>query len=520
MHRCLEIQDIVLEVIERLAPPASERLYHPQKFSRELGALAAMSRTCRAFYEPCMDALWKVQNSLAGIVRCLPPAIPAGGCHKSAMTRFYTNAARIAYLRLPHSLWHSEYAPLLSRHVSLIQSHIGRWRDIFPKLQVLAIATICGDGVNFIWDTLFGPRLRGLILLSGLDIKSMGTVLSYASRRCSNLKSLESYRWSSSFNDSLDELEKVESFTYNRSGRLHESTVGCLAKLPHLRTINILAPYIASYMPTRQRYNNQFESLEHLTIPEIQDSDLQSMAVSSLLEQLTPGRLLHLYLHFDVDGRDISTFNHIFGVIGKNLCSLRTLSLLGWGPEATDQHETQEYDIDPLLRLQNLRTLSIRLVGMSSCFTDESIAKCGDAWPHLTELVFFQTPYYRMQAAGLTLGSLALFAQHFPRLVRLALELDATLPPRTTDPMTPNLNYLALDLSRSLIGGDCGEVAAHIARIYPKCSMRRVLAPMRFRKTTLHDDETKRWQEVVEQVEMFSKMGEDERRAAMREVWE
>ena len=68
-------------------------------------------------------------------------------------------------------------------------------------------------------------------------------------------------------------------------------------------------------------------------------------------------------------------------------------------------------------------------------------------------------------------------------------------------------NYIALDLSRSLIGEGCGAVAAHIAAIYPKCSMRGVLAPMRFRKTTLRDDEARRWQGVAERVEMFAKMG-------------
>ena len=78
MHRCLVVSDIVLEIVDDLSPPPGERLYHPQKFSMELRTLAVMARSCKIFYEPCMDALWKVNHSLEHITRCLPPSVPKG----------------------------------------------------------------------------------------------------------------------------------------------------------------------------------------------------------------------------------------------------------------------------------------------------------------------------------------------------------------------------------------------------------------------------------------------------------
>lgn len=82
MHYCLLISEIILEVVDALTPDAEERV-HPnvQKFSAEKATLAAMARTCKAFYEPSMNALWKVVVSLGCITQCLPLSVAPDKCN-------------------------------------------------------------------------------------------------------------------------------------------------------------------------------------------------------------------------------------------------------------------------------------------------------------------------------------------------------------------------------------------------------------------------------------------------------
>jgi hypothetical protein len=77
MHNALLIVDseVLHYIIEYLAEdtvrkPTASRAKDTRKAGRR--ALAALSRTCRAFSEPALDALWRRLHSLEPFLLCLP----------------------------------------------------------------------------------------------------------------------------------------------------------------------------------------------------------------------------------------------------------------------------------------------------------------------------------------------------------------------------------------------------------------------------------------------------------------
>jgi hypothetical protein len=59
MHPSLQIPEIVGLVVSGLDP--SDR-----------ADLAALARTSTIFHEPCLDALWRDQDTLMNLIRCTP----------------------------------------------------------------------------------------------------------------------------------------------------------------------------------------------------------------------------------------------------------------------------------------------------------------------------------------------------------------------------------------------------------------------------------------------------------------
>lgn len=62
MHRALHIPEVLQEVIYILSPQEEQErhLKLTSKISEKLADLASMARTCQCFYEPAMNALWRV----------------------------------------------------------------------------------------------------------------------------------------------------------------------------------------------------------------------------------------------------------------------------------------------------------------------------------------------------------------------------------------------------------------------------------------------------------------------------
>ncbi|KAG5643531.1 hypothetical protein DXG03_000723 [Asterophora parasitica] len=72
MHHCLTIQEIVANIIFEI----------PETFGPLDRTLAGLARTCRAFSEPALDALWCSQPNLFNLLKYLPAdSYEANGSH-------------------------------------------------------------------------------------------------------------------------------------------------------------------------------------------------------------------------------------------------------------------------------------------------------------------------------------------------------------------------------------------------------------------------------------------------------
>ncbi|GJE84044.1 hypothetical protein PsYK624_001190 [Phanerochaete sordida] len=61
MHPCLQISELQVHIFEYCKVDG-------------LRALAALARTCRAFYEPALDILWRELDNVSPLIKCLPNA--------------------------------------------------------------------------------------------------------------------------------------------------------------------------------------------------------------------------------------------------------------------------------------------------------------------------------------------------------------------------------------------------------------------------------------------------------------
>ena len=73
MHHALEIQEILSHIFSYCSPPVPS-LYLIAFHRKTAPDLAALARTCCAFKEPALDALWKELIDLSPLARCLPEA--------------------------------------------------------------------------------------------------------------------------------------------------------------------------------------------------------------------------------------------------------------------------------------------------------------------------------------------------------------------------------------------------------------------------------------------------------------
>ncbi|KAF8550681.1 hypothetical protein OG21DRAFT_385150 [Imleria badia] len=72
MHHALEIQEILSLIFSHYPRPALSLYRHEHVDSTS--DLAGLARTCRAFKEPALDALWSALFDSSPLARCLPEA--------------------------------------------------------------------------------------------------------------------------------------------------------------------------------------------------------------------------------------------------------------------------------------------------------------------------------------------------------------------------------------------------------------------------------------------------------------
>lgn len=96
MHNCLHISEIITRIFSQLVVTQDDGISVPLY----PGTLAALGRTCRAFHEPALNALWSTQGSILSLLLCMPSDLweKRDGCLVCYLTYFsgYADRNRIS----------------------------------------------------------------------------------------------------------------------------------------------------------------------------------------------------------------------------------------------------------------------------------------------------------------------------------------------------------------------------------------------------------------------------------------
>lgn len=293
-----------------------------------------------------------------------------------------------------------------------------------------------------------------------------------------------------------------------------------LSKLPHLQRLTICIPPTFSLSGSAVP-EPSFPSLTSLELHAV--SNHSSFAEFSRL--ISRHMLLDLSLEFHVDNSSVTWVNKVLEAI-SSFSNLEWLSLLDAILLSAARPEGNvPYDIRPLFRLRRLEKFVVTLPGVENAVTDEAIPAFGEAWPHLAYLEHMQIPGKGMRSAGLTLKALPLCARHLPKLLFLALQLDASEIPDEDLPAARSECLDSLELTGSLIDeAKVLEIAAYISGIYPDAVINMYGEELyKWDKAENSEEENKefeKWQNIDDALAVMSRVRKQERRIALKDVQE
>ncbi|KAJ7853919.1 hypothetical protein B0H13DRAFT_2358729 [Mycena leptocephala] len=175
MHRCLSIHEIITEISS----------HFDSSLRSESADLSALARTCHAFQDPALDELWRTQETIYNVIRCLPQDLFEANTSRSAVVvlrrapedadwarpLFYSNRVRV-------------FAPSYGGSVTFKGLHLdppkGSW---FPRLRTLEW-NIYSEDDAFIHSFLSPQLERGSDRISAC-ITQLMHLESLHMRRCS-----------------------------------------------------------------------------------------------------------------------------------------------------------------------------------------------------------------------------------------------------------------------------------------------------------------------------------------------
>ncbi|GLB38022.1 hypothetical protein LshimejAT787_0410730 [Lyophyllum shimeji] len=475
MHPFLTIPEMQIRIFEILQSDESTT------------TLALLARTCTAFRETALDALWYAVDSLGPLIQVMPddlwtmyPETCRRGwplqfvkftraLQESDWTRFDYYAPRIRKLgRRPfYAVPQAIYA-----HGSVLRDLIAYRPDrpLLPRLHALKYAPceeplllnslpfipfLVGDSVTDVSLVLYGPQADRL-----------HNLLASLSRRCPRLQTadinLSSDIPMDSGNASVIEafvcsLHELETLSVVPSWRVAAETLNHLAslcKLRQCRTIDI--PSNVAGVQLRDLFTvvgDRFPSLDSI-IFYAQELDQAACVVESLQRPLTHLEVLAGYMSEVWATRPFASIANLTRSFVHHQC-VSSLTYL-WihannvDPEQFPPPSAVTDAFRALFALRAIQSLDIALP-FTSELDNDWFANAAAAWPHLQFLHFADR--CRDGEAKLTLAGLIPMIRCCPRLHDLAVPFSAE--PFDLDLLPPGVCNLAvthLDLSDCTIG--------------------------------------------------------------------
>ncbi|KAF8902394.1 hypothetical protein CPB84DRAFT_862119 [Gymnopilus junonius] len=395
-------------------------------------ALLSVCLTCKSFYTPALDLLWRVMNSIIPIFKLIPAFTKVNDTYTLsgvinqyhiARLEMHTRKIRCLHLKTPHDA--------IPSHILFRFTHLRKF-SLFPALTRLHIPSLAVEylrgieGLNFLF--LAHGKSLSTITLGGINASTDA--------------------FTSSFLSALSqECESIQKLTL--TGRLTPDTLHFVSEFQHLQTLNLtfdaaivevefiqlcshlmsLTHFIIHLQASSTVHNpsgvgkgaiHGFDALQELQISAPPPDALRILEVISKAGSV---KVISLSCPF-FSARDISaTALSIKSCIGESCRISPSMSSLTVQMGNNNTVVLPRNSLSPLLACKNLRYFA--LTGISLAITDDDISQiCEEGgWENLT--VLWLPP--SAPGSSPSLSSLHVLATHCPKIHVLAIPIDFSL---------------------------------------------------------------------------------------------
>ncbi|KAK7044488.1 hypothetical protein R3P38DRAFT_3176739 [Favolaschia claudopus] len=433
MHQCLQVVEIVSLVCEEI----------------EKRSLPSFARVCKAFNDPALDVLWRHQDSLGNILRCMPAGI---------WEELYdADEDEITWLMNRPVLLSDWERPLVYAHRVKSFNYDGRfpypvsgrptsagflkslelcfpWKPfkLFPNLQTLSFFSRSEGTFEYI-RLFLGPQINDLYLARPQTAAHLSLLQTIAAE-CPLLKDLEiqypnqELDYKATFSALVLELDRLESIILPC---LDNFALEHLARLPGLKSLTL----------ENQTVMNSFSAgiSDDIIFPSLQTLHITGEVVEAIFPLLTlmthaPLRDLDIGIAETVTAKRLAAlYSAIIRYCRTSYTSLERMNYchgLGVGTAIPSHTDIPTYLVQgsQILSLAPFRNLSVVFLTAPLGFDldDAIVGDLAQTWQHICELSIYST-FYVNHPSRITLKGLLSFAQHCPHLRSLALPLDATI---------------------------------------------------------------------------------------------
>ncbi|KAK7044493.1 hypothetical protein R3P38DRAFT_166034 [Favolaschia claudopus] len=427
MHRCLHLLEIVSLICQRI----------------EKSSLPSFAGVCKAFSDSALDVLWRHQDSLFNLLRCMPDGIWNEATDEEEDEENWSLNRPVlpsdwqrplVYSRRVKSFTYDERKrpgrPLSSEFFESFRLCLP-WQHLFPNIQALTFNS--SNEWSFQFMRIFlGPRLNRLTLGKPQSAAHL-SLLPNITMECPLLKTLEIELFS---DEQLDAKFSVSALVIGL-GRLESLTVPCLdnivlehvAQLPSLKSLTLRKQTTLRSFPSSVSSNaTLFPSLRSVDIIAADDVD----AIIPLLALMAHAPMNDLTIDIP-DKVPANRIAALYSAIGR-YCVHSSLKEIMYGhgfggciPIASSvdaaTYLMNGAQILPLTSFTNFTEVYLT-PPLGFDLDDAIIADLAQAWPHLSHLSLFSSCYVNYPSR-VTLNGLLPLPRYCPHLRSLTLPLDA-----------------------------------------------------------------------------------------------